>query len=177
MSSATTTDTVTIQERSAQATRELWAALDLGAFNPAHTKYLSVALAQAAAEEALKNANFAQRVRTLHQELVPAKASRRALVSDGPARSTAKGPQRVELIPISAVSEDDLNPYGPPNAFVLQRLYGNYQLRQALERYSLTALKDAFPLVQEHYPGTRPKKITKPGIIDYIVEHVAGPGY
>jgi hypothetical protein len=167
---------MTLQEQGAQATRELWAALDLGPFTPAHTKYLSVALANVAAEEVLKNPEFAQRLRTLVQELVPAKASRRRADSDGTSRTSAKGPRRVELIPISTVSEDELSSYGPPNAFVLQRLYGNHQLRLALERYSLTTLKEALTLVQERYPGTKPKKITKPGIIDYIVEHVAGPG-
>jgi hypothetical protein len=63
-------------------------------------------------------------------------------------------------------------PYGPPNPFVLQQVYGDDQLALALERHPPAKLKEAVVIVQERYPGTKPKKPTKASIIAYIVETI-----
>ena len=170
----TTATTPTVQEQSAAATRDLCQALGLGTLKPAQLKLLTVALARAATEEAQQNEMFRQRVQMLYQSLIPVKAPK----PPKPPKEVTGRRQKVKLEPIGTVDETELNPYAPPNPWALQRLYGDHQLAAALERYSPQALKEALPAVQERYPGTKPKRVTKPGIIDYIVEMlrpVTGP--
>ncbi len=172
MSSATETAT-TLQQHSAQATRELCAALGLGTLSPANVKYLSLALTQAATAEASQNEDFAERVRSLYQSLVPAKATREPS-SRGSSRARGSKGWDVKLTPIGTVDDALLDPYGPPNPFALQQLYGDEQLPLALGRYTPAKLKDAVAVVQQRYPGSKPKKMTKASIIEYIVNTIAG---
>lgn len=153
----------TLQQRSTQATHELCDALGLGVVSPAELKYLALALMQVAADEAARNADFATRIRTLYLSLLPqnAAASRRT----AGARSW-----EVKLTPIGDMDESLIDPYGPPNPFGLQQLYGDEQLALALERYSPARLRGAVPIVQERYPGTKPKGTSKAAIIEYIVK-------
>lgn len=174
MSSTTSTTrvgTTTVSERTTAATRDLCATLGIGDLSSANAKHLALALALVAGEEAARNGEFAARLREAYQALVPAKAP-------APRKAAPAGDKRkIRLTPVGVVDESELDPYGPPNPFALQKLYGNDQLRLALERYSLTALKETLPAMQERFPGTKPKKITKPGIIDYIVEYLVGAGH
>jgi hypothetical protein len=56
--------------------------------------------------------------------------------------------------------------------------YGADQLRAVLQRSTQRSLREAVDAVQEREPGTRPASRTRNAdMIDYIVEHVAGPGY
>jgi hypothetical protein len=56
--------------------------------------------------------------------------------------------------------------------------YGRDQLRNVLGRAAKTNLKVAVGLVQQRNPGTKPTDArTNQGLVDYIVQHVAGPGY
>src|SRR5579884_1253796 len=163
----------TIQERTTRASRDLCAALDLVGVTPATMKVLTLALAEVAAKEIMRNPAFGQQIRSRYEELQPRKpTSKRASGK----RPPSPGEQwKVKLTAVGQVDESLLDPYAPPNPFALRQLYGNDQLAVALGRYSLTALKQAVPAVEAANPGTKPKKVTKQGIIDYIVEHVAGP--
>ncbi len=171
MSSQVNTTTMTIQQQSAAATRELCQALGLGTLKPAELKLLTVALARVAADETRRNEDFGRRIRSLYQSLLPEKPAKKTTPKESANRIPRRsGKQKVELIPIGTVDESELNPYAPPNPWALQRLYGDPQLLLALGRYSPDKLKQTLPAMQQRYPGTKPKRLTKPGIIEYIVE-------
>lgn len=56
--------------------------------------------------------------------------------------------------------------------------YGLDQLRNVLRRATIDNLKVAVAEVQKHHPDTKPENATSSNsLIDYIVKHVAGPGY
>jgi hypothetical protein len=55
--------------------------------------------------------------------------------------------------------------------------YGRDQLRNVLSRASQPNLKVAVGLVKERNPGKKPSGQSSPALVDFIVEHVAGPGY
>lgn len=163
MSTPVETATLTIAQRNTKSTRELWEALELGTLSPANMKYLVVALTEAATDEVRQNVDFADRVRNIYASLLPKKASR------GAVRQRTGGPRGVKLVPIGTVDEALFDPYAPPSPFALRLLYGDAQLAAALERYSVHKLKEAVLLVQERYPETKPKQMTKAGIVAYIV--------
>lgn len=163
MSTAIDSAGVTTQERSASATRELCRTLGLGALKPAELKFLTIALAEVATSEAQRNMQFAHAISHLYQELLPTKPAKATR-----GKGAAKRKEEAVLIPVGTVDPALLDPYAPPNPWALQILYGNHQLQQALERYSLAKLKEALPLVQERYPGSKPKALTKKGIATYI---------
>lgn len=166
MSSATTT-TATVQERSTQATRDLCAALDLGVLSAANLKFLALALMQVATQRIQQDTTFADQVRTAYQSLLPAPKVGRSGASASPG---AVKSWQVKLIPIGRADDSLLDPYGPPNPFALQQIYGDEQLALALGRHTPAELRESVLFVQQRYPGTKPKKMTKAGIIDYIVE-------
>lgn len=152
----------TLQQRNAQATRECCEALGLGIVSPSDLKYLTLALMQAVTAEATLNADFATRIRTLYSSLLPQKAT-------ASTRAAGKRSVKVQLTPIGDMDESLIDPYGPPNPFGLQQLYGDEQLALALERYAPARLQGAVPIVQERYPGTKPRSLSKAAIIEYIV--------
>jgi hypothetical protein len=55
--------------------------------------------------------------------------------------------------------------------------YGRDQLRNVIRRASQQNLRVAVNLVKERNPGKKPSGTSKQALIDFIVEHVAGPGY
>lgn len=162
---STTLKVRTTQQRATEATSRLKRMI--GADN---LKLLSAAIAEVAADEADSNPAFVSRVRAVYQELVSMPTTR--------ARSAASKLAEVELIPIGKVEGGGINPYAPLDPDYLSKLYGAHQLRAALSRYQLASLKDAAAKIQQEHPGTKPRnRSSKDSVIDYIVEHVAGPGY
>lgn len=61
--------------------------------------------------------------------------------------------------------------------FELALDYGRDQLRNVIRRASLPNLRVAVNLVKDRNPGTKPSGASKQALVDFIVEHVAGPGY
>ena len=154
----------TVQQRSAEATRTLRALLGLN-----DLKLLSASIAEAAAEEIVRNERFSGRVRNIYAELESKQQT---------PTSHRRQTHDVELTPLPGAEHVRVDPFAPLDPFLLQRLYGSKQLRQALSVYSLSKLKEALSPVEERNPGTKPtNKGRKDAIIDYIVEHVAGPGF
>jgi hypothetical protein len=153
----------TLQQRSIEATNDLCRVLNLEGESSANLKYLALALMHVATEEIAKNGQFGDRVRSAYLELIPQPKVKKT--SSG---SAGVKPWQIKLTPIGTADESLLDPYGPPNPFALQQIYGEEQLPLALERYTPAQLKEALPLVQSRYPGTKPKKMTKAAIIDYI---------
>ncbi len=69
----------------------------------------------------------------------------------------------------------DINRFDP---YLTLEDFGHDQLRAALNRETQRSLRSAVEVVQARNPGTAPHSRTRnQDMIDYIVEHVAGPGY
>lgn len=81
-------------------------------------------------------------------------------------------------VPTNPVSFGQFNPYGRFDPYQLLTEYGRDQLRAVLARGTQKDLREATDIVQERNPGTRPSsRSSKAAMADYIMEHVAGPGY
>ena len=174
MSTAIDATPVSISEQTATATRELCQMLGLVGIKPTEMKYLTLALAQAATDEAERNTAFAEQVRALYRQFIPTRPPKRAPHAHTESGRRQGQRRNDELVPIGTVNEALLDPYAPPNPWALQQLFGSEQLATVLNRYSPAKLKEALPLVQQRFPGTRPRAMTKSGIVSYIVEKVVG---
>ena len=150
---------ISVQQRATQATsllRQIIARDDL--------KLLSIALSEVASEEASSNKAFAERVRKVYDELaaIP-KTSNRSRKVATPA----------QLTPINVVEGYKIGPGEAPDPYVFRRIYGDAQLRTALDSFNLTLLKGAADMVMKRNPGTKPKSRSKrDDILDYIIDHV-----
>ncbi|MGZ3665605.1 MAG: hypothetical protein ACXVDA_14105 [Ktedonobacterales bacterium] len=160
---------LTEQERAALATRRLCEALGVGTLKPKDLKHLSVALTEAAIDEVGSHPEFAERVLRIFHELAKPSVPKPA------AKKGASRPAKPKLEPIGHVDPALLGPDRPLDPYVLQQLYGNAQLRPALDGRSMTALKQAVSIVQQRHPDTSPANRTqKAALIDYIVQYVTG---
>ncbi|MEO7002719.1 MAG: hypothetical protein ABI068_12990 [Ktedonobacterales bacterium] len=168
-----TTHSMTDQERSVLATRRLCEALGLGVVKPNELRRLTIALAEAAADEAGHNSDFAKHIRVLYERSASVKKSK---VTE-PSTRRKKMPEHPNLTPVGTFDESKFNPYGPLDPYILLQLYGIEQLPLALDGYSLTALKGAVSLVEQRNPGTKPKNCSKKdAVLEYIVQYVTGQG-
>ena len=123
------------------------------------------------ADEVGRNGEVARRIREAYHNLL--QSPRQTKTNARPSK-----PEPAKLVPIGTVDESRFKPYGPLDPYLLFDLYGADQLRLALDGYSLVKLKEGMTAVAARNPGTKPKsKASKAPLIDYIVEHVAGPGY
>jgi hypothetical protein len=131
------------------------------------TKLLTAAIAEVAAEEAARNVRFQHEVQARYDLLAAtAPATQRR-----PRAATAMK----DLVPVTASGNLTYGPDGELDAYGLQTLYGNHQLRDALEGYTLATLKQMAQTVQDRNPGTAPEnKRTKAALIDYIVLCLTG---
>lgn len=160
-----TLSTRTLQQRSVEATRRLREVLGLD-----DLKVLSTAVAVVVAEDAARDATYADRVRRVYQDLLSLQATRPV--------GGKKPKNDVMLVPVAGVDDTTIDPYAPLDAYRLNAAYGPHQLRQALSVYSLAKLKQALAAVEGRNPGTKPtNRSRKDAIIDYIVERVAGPTF
>lgn len=124
-------------------------------------KRLAAALAEAAAEEVIRNRTFAERVRTLYSEIPEGRAAKMAQDEE-------------PLVPIRQGEWKPINPGAPLDPYFLLNLYGSHQLERALSRYTLVKLKEASAAVEARNPGTKPaNRGQKAAIIAYIVEKLA----
>lgn len=125
------------------------------------TKLLTAALVETAVGEMERNQAFARSVQLLYDALA---------ATAKPTHPKPAARPRKELIPIVEAGEIVLDRIDRPDAYILQRLYGNEQLRDALDGYTLASLKEMAAEVTARNPGTRPFSLrTKASIIDYIV--------
>lgn len=156
---ASTLERASLQQRAAAATAELKRILGLD-----DLKLLSAAVAEVAAAEAAASADFAARIRSAYTDLAALRGRR--------SRSAAASPSpRAQLTPLPGSEGARFDPFAPLDPYVLLRLYGLAQLRDALSAYSLAALREATAAVQAHNPTTQPKdRRTKAALISYIVD-------
>jgi hypothetical protein len=132
-----------------------------------NTKLLAAAIAEIAADEVARNPQFERAIQERYDQL--AETARPAT-----RRSGAQSPYK-DLVPVDAPGTLSYGPDGDLDAYGLQQLYGNHQLRDALERYTLASLKQMAQTVQDRNPGTAPEnKRTKAALIDYIVLCLTG---
>ena len=76
------------------------------------------------------------------------------------------------LVPVKNMDGRFYDPFGPLDPYYLQELYGNHQLRQALDDQRTERLRQAARAVRSRNPGTKPRSDSRAALIDYIVEHV-----
>jgi hypothetical protein len=153
----------TFQERSVEATHALCEALGLS-----DLKVLSTALAEAATKEAKRNPGFVSLVRDTYRELESLKRPRKT------APRQRKPPP--VLVPIGRVEGARIDVHASLDPYFLLQVYGSTQLRDALGEFSVEKLKEAAAVVEQRFPGTKPKnRRAKQPLVDYIVEHLA-PG-
>jgi hypothetical protein len=89
-----------------------------------------------------------------------------------------KPPSGPAPIPVSGPDLDHFNPYAKPDPYKLLDWYGQDAFRAAIDGTSTQTLRDLVEAVQAREPGTKPaSRSRKQDMIDYIVEHVAGPGF
>ncbi len=155
----------TVQEQSALATRHFIAMLGLGDVKTRDYRSLTLALVEVAADEVALNPRFADRIRSRFGELTARPKQSASSAKSKKAQSTP----RAVLKPIGSFDESLFNPYGAPDPYILQQVYGNRQLTVALDGYSLQGLKQAAAAVEARNPGTKPKsKASKRALIEYI---------
>jgi hypothetical protein len=156
----------TLQQRGAEATRELREALHLPpALND--TAILGTALAKAAAVEVRRNATFAREVRREYAELT----ALRGQTSQREARRAAQE----ALPPLVPVRTDlpfrPIDPFAPPDPHFLSEVYGRQQLGRALQEYTVDILKRTAAATEARHPGTKPRnRGQRQPLINYIVE-------
>jgi hypothetical protein len=129
------------------------------------TSRLSIALAEAAADELTRNAAFVRRVREIYDQL-PEKAPRAP--REDPLRAL-----KINLIPLRPDANYQVNPSGPADPYDLLAHFGAHQLAVALGLFSLSRLQVAAKNVQANHPGTKPTNgRQKASVIAYIVEQL-----
>lgn len=89
-------------------------------------------------------------------------------------RAEAKRILTTDLKPINYVEGREINPAAPLDPYFLQHVYGDKQLRTALNLYPQNKLREGVEAVKEKHPGTRPKGSSKAAMLDYIESHVKG---
>lgn len=132
---------------------------------------LSLAVLMAASEEIEQNSRFVARIRTAY-EMLPAPKSSRSPVSSK--QSLVDKILSSNLRPIRHVEHIEINLAAVLDPYFLLEVYGPGQLREALDLYPLTRLKEGLPAVMERHPGTKPtSKSSKAAVIDYLARYVA----
>lgn len=130
-------------------------------------RLLEAAVLEAAAYEAEGNPSFVRAIRYRYDVL--------ASTTKPSTRKPTAAKQPKELIPIVSAGELAYDRDVKPSAYGLQRLYGNAQLRDALDGYTLVTLKEMAQEVMARNPGTKPEsQRSKTAVIEYIVVCLAG---
>ncbi len=159
----------------AEATKKLCETLGLTSLKSTQLKFLTIALAEVAAEEASANPSFAEHIKSKFQELAPVvgKKKSRSDPDYAPKKLIASKLENNGLVAINHIDISRLNPYADPDPFLLLEVYGDEQLPRALSQYSLAMLRRISGRFEKQQPGTKPKnKNLKDSIIEYIVGQV-----
>lgn len=157
-------------QRKALALKLLTNALEPQPDQGSNESALTIAALELVSESLAGDVVTKERLREKYEEIA-------SLATKQP-KSPPKPKPMPTLLPGRGRGVDTYNPYAKLNPFELLEDYGAHQLRAVLERATQQSLRDAVAMVQKHNPGTVPNNRTKSAdMIDYIVLHVAGPGY
>ncbi len=152
---------MTVAKRKTLATEQLKRALAAEDKDAAITAALEIMV-----EELTLNAELDERLRERYAELEALNASK---------PKPAKAPTPV---PIAGPDLDHFNPYAKPDPYKLLEWYGHNQFRAGVAGATLQVLGELVDAVQSREPGTRPaSRRGKKSMVDFVVEHVAGPDY
>lgn len=116
---------------------------------------------------------------------IPGQAPTERRTRAASARSTPPKPvkpghiERVQankLTVVGDVPEHLLDPYAPPNPHALHILYGEGQLRAALDRYTASKLRDAARVMRRQFPDhSVPRaKASKAQLVEYLAASARG---
>ena len=129
-----------------------------------------VAALLVAIEEVEQSSHFAARVRAAYDLLPEGKPTRRSTRGEDAVTKILSS----TLTPIRHVEGHEINLAAPLDPYFLLEVYGAGQLRQALDLFPLTKLKEGLPAVMERHPGTKPSsKASKAAVIDYMERYIA----
>lgn len=95
-----------------------------------------------------------------------------------PSREGAAAGRVPKPKPAAAAGSARFNPLAKLNPYEMADRYEHSQLRTVLADASQALLREAVDVVQSHEPGTKPvSRNKKADMVDYIMEHVLGPGH
>lgn len=153
-----------VQGRGAEATRSLRERLHLPS-NVSDVEILNAALAEAAAEEIKRNAQFASDISRRYEELA-------TMRGQSATRTASRAKEEQEpLVPIRHTGAR-IDPSAPPDPQTLKYVYGDDKLGRALQDYLLSMLKQTSARIEAQHPGTKPtNRAIKQSVIDYIVQY------
>lgn len=167
MSITTNTAVETMTQRSARATRELCAALGLGAVKPKELTLLTIALAETATREVQRSDEFATRLSNAFDGL------RRNSGTTPTAGGRKKKDIFDKLVPTGPVDLSKLRSSGTIDPFALYNGYGEAQMRAVLSDMTLDNLKLSAAIVERRYPDAKPaRRNAKAPLIAYIMQWV-----
>lgn len=136
------------------------------AIGAADKKTALTAALEAVYERLVSDADLHETVRQKYHELA-ALSSSKAKKDLGPAP-----------VPIKGRGIEGYSPYAKYDPYQLVEDYGRDQLRAVLVRATPKRLREAVDIVQGHEPGTKPASRSRNAdMVDYVMEHVAGPGF
>lgn len=139
----------------------------MAALGVTNEKAAVTAALEAVYERLASDMDLCQSVRQKYQEIAALAPAARQKADVGPVP-----------VPIHSGNPDQYTPYGKFDPYQLISEYGAHQLRTVLIRGTQRDLREATDIVQAREQGTKPaSRSKKDDMIDYIVEHVAGPGY
>ncbi len=153
-----------LRQRGIDATKNLREALNLPTI-VGDTTILGTVLAEVAAEEGMRNPQFASEVRRRYEE---------AMTQRKPVRvATGQVQELPPLVPIRRIEGGyKRDPFLPPDPAYLVQLYGRHQLVRALQDYLVDSLKQTAAQIERQHPGTKPSnRGRKDALIAYIVAH------
>lgn len=122
---------------------------------------------EAVSERLIRDAEFQQSFRRAYEELATL----------GAPKQNGTGSPVPRPKPASA-GTPRYNPLAKLNPYDMAQRYEHSDLRAVLENISQALLREGVDTVQSRNPGTKPASRTKKAdMVDYIIEHVLGPGY
>lgn len=143
----------------------------LGATDEKTQKGAIIAALEAVYERLASDTDLSDSVRHKYREIT-------ALPSGARQGGTRQKPDLGPVpIPIRSGSPEDYNPYGKFDPYQLVWEYGAHQLRAVLVRGTQQDLREAVGIVESRNPGARGPRGKNADMIEYILKHVAGPGY
>jgi hypothetical protein len=131
-----------------------------------------IAVLEAVHERLAADVDLRETVRQKYQEIAALGSGTHQKAGQSPTPDLGPTP-----IPIHAGTPEEYNPYAAFDPYKLVWRYGEHQLRAVLMRGTQRDLREAVSIVQEHEPGTAPRsKTNNADMVDYIMQHVVGPG-
>lgn len=153
---------MTASQRNKLATQGITTTLDV-----TDEKVAVIAVLETVHERLGWDEDLRERIREKYQEIAALTGSARKKEDLGPVP-----------IPIRTGTPEQYAPYAKFDPYKLNYQYGPDQLRAVLVRGTQRDLREATDIVQARNPGTKPASRSRnTAMIEYILDHVAGPNH